>query len=63
MTHINAAMCGSAPGSAAFVCVRPEPLTLVFTEPIVAVGTPAAVTELWTFAASAANPTEGGLAR
>ena len=64
MAHINdVTTCGSALGSAAFVPARPEPVMLALTEPIVGVGTPAAVTELWAFAASAAKPTEAGLAR
>lgn len=64
MAHIiHATMCGSAPGNAAFVFVCPSPVMLALTEPIVGVGNPAAVTELWTFDASAAKPTEAGLAR
>lgn len=59
----NVTTCGSALGSAALVFERPEPVMLELTEPIVGVGKPAAVTELWTFAARAAKPTEAGLAR
>ena len=64
MAHIkNATRCGDALGSAAFEFVCPEPVILALTEPIVGVGKPAAVTTLWSFAASFANPTEAGLAR
>ena len=59
----NVTTCGSVLGSAAFEFVCPEPVMLALTEPIVGVGKPAAVTELWAFAASAAKPTEAGLAR
>jgi hypothetical protein len=50
-------------GSEALEFERPAPVTLALTDPIVAVGTPPAVTKLCAFLASAAKPTEAGFAR
>ena len=65
-TKKNEARCGVLLDNAAFCPTRPDPLdpvTLTLTDPIVGVGTPFAVTELCTPAASEAKPTEAGLAR
>jgi hypothetical protein len=63
MTQSNNARCGMAWGNAPLECALPEPVTLALTEPIVGVGTPPASTKLCAFDASAAKPTEAGLAR
>jgi hypothetical protein len=63
MTQSNNARCGIVRGNAPLECAFPEPVTLALTEPIVGVGTPPASTKLCAFDASAAKPTEAGLAR
>lgn len=56
--------CGIAPGSAALPFpLLALPLTLTGADPIVGVGTPPAVAKFCAFAASAAKPTDAGLAR